>query len=274
MLQTIAKTGRAFPALSFLTASGVTDQSSGIKLSTIFQQGFGELSSYYRTEYVYKAEIANHIVFKLHGSHNAAMQVEMPVGRSIVDVAVFNGTSTAYEIKTEFDTPKRLISQTTDYLRAFDRVYLVTHPRLALRFEASLDYRVGILTLHESHGLKRIRPAKSNCDQIDPNLIFRMLHRKEYMAAVEAAFGLQRELPNGLVFGHYEKLFAKLPNVQAHHIFLDALRNRRTDNENSIFLSALPSSLRALAYATPLSAPQRQRLLSAIDSPVPIALVT
>jgi hypothetical protein len=60
-----------------------------------------ELNRQYRCEYVYKAAIASRIVFGRHSPSTASLAIELNVAGSIVDCAVFNGTSTVYEIKTQ-----------------------------------------------------------------------------------------------------------------------------------------------------------------------------
>ncbi|MFC0130959.1 sce7726 family protein [Massilia eurypsychrophila] len=116
-------------------------------LAEMFELAWESLSDSYRNEYVYKNELATRLIFKRHSPRTAGFQVELGVGRSIVDVAVANGTSTAYEIKTEFDSARRLASQTSDYLNVFDKVYVVTHPSHVARYEKELDSRVGLIVL-------------------------------------------------------------------------------------------------------------------------------
>lgn len=200
------------------------------------------------------------------------MQVELSVGGSIVDAAVFNGTSTAYEIKTEFDTPKRLLTQSNDYLRAFDLVYVVTHPCLADRYASLVDERVGIAAITERNSIKVLRTATSNAAHIDPSAVFRMLRRSEYINALEGIFGKLPAIPNGLIFKHCEHLFKTLSSDQVHRIFVNALRQRTTDSNTVGFLSSLPASLRALGYATPLSGVQRQRAIGSLASNVRLSL--
>lgn len=221
----------------------------------------------YRCEYVYKSAIANRIVFGRHSPRTSSLAIEIAVGRSIVDAAVFNGTSTAYEIKTEFDSHRRLSTQTQDYLRAFDRVYVVTHPPLAERYEALVDRRIGILCLTGKGSLTEIRAAIGDQSRVEPAAVFRMLRQKEFMDIVLTHFGAQPMLPNGLLFEHYRKLFEKLTAEQAHEGLVRAMRARTTDDESVSFVQALPKSMRALAYATPLSRPQRRRVLEALASP-------
>ncbi|WP_057395265.1 sce7726 family protein, partial [Ralstonia solanacearum] len=181
----LSKTDGAQAALSFLTATGVASPRGYQSAASIFEAAFSELNGGYRNEYIYKATIANRIVFGKHNPRTTSMQVELPVGRSIVDIAVFNGTSTAYEIKTEFDTPKRLLSQSSDYLRAFDHVYVVTHPDFADRYASLVDERVGIAAITGRNSISVLRSAMSNAAHIEASAVFRMLRRSEYVDAVE-----------------------------------------------------------------------------------------
>ncbi|MCY1289731.1 hypothetical protein D9M70_388350 [compost metagenome] len=248
-----------------LVAAGVTTDFRTV--GELFSGAYKALRSTYRNEYVYKSAIANRIVFGRHSPRTTALSVELPVGRSIVDVAVFNGTSTAYEIKTEFDSPRRLVTQTPDYLKAFDRVYVVTHPDLAQRYASSCDERVGILSLDSRDRLKTVREAARNIENVDPRAVFRMLRRDEYVSALEKKFGVKIDLPNGLIASHCEEVFSELNYDFAHYAFLSAMRKRTINEEVVGFLSALPECLRVLGYSSPLSKPQRQRALAALEMP-------
>lgn len=56
---------------------------------------------------------------------------EMSIGDSRIDICRINGSSYAYEIKTEYDTFDRLETQMRDYLRTFEKVYvIVPHARV------------------------------------------------------------------------------------------------------------------------------------------------
>ena len=243
---------------------GVSLDTKKMSAREVFDGCLEELAKNYRCEYVYKSAIANRIVFGRHSPRTAGMQLELPVGDSIVDVAVFNGTSTAYEVKTEFDSDKRLASQSPDYLKVFDRVYVVTHPSLAARYLATVDPRVGVLTLNARGQFTEVREAIGDVSRVEPRVIFRMLRRDEYMSAVAHHFGRQPKLPNGAVFAYYESLFLQFTPEQAHETFVEALRNRTTDDATVRYLLALPKSLRALGYATPLSSVQRDRFLKVV----------
>ena len=177
----------------------------------------------------------------------------------------------AYEIKTEFDTCRRLASQTNDYLKAFDKVYVVTHPAHIERYERELDSRVGLIVLSDQHALTPYREASANLENIDPRTVFRCMRREEYVNAIESTLGAVPVMPNGLIATYCEALFKQLSNEQVHKCFVKALKARTTDKFNVDFVSRLPSSLRALGYATPLSGRQRISVLDTLSKPVQLS---
>lgn len=267
VLESVARRGCANEVVEKLAKLEVGAPDKQGCVADLLDAGLKELGRGYRCEYVYKAAIASRIVFGKHSPRTASLAIELNVAGSIVDAAVFNGTSTAYEIKTEFDSPTRLTTQTPAYLRAFDRVNLVTHPAAADRYAALLDPRVGIYVLSKDDSLSERRRAVSDVSRVEPAVVFRMLRRAEYMQVVAQHFGPQPALPNGLVDAHYAALFGELTSEQAHRALVAAMRARTTDTESVEYLKALPQSLRALGYATPLSAPQRRQLLNALSAP-------
>ncbi|MEM5338827.1 sce7726 family protein [Paraburkholderia azotifigens] len=269
----IARTGHWRQPLSFLDNHGLVRKASRQPLSALFDSAWHEIRRGYRNEFVYKTEIANRIIFGRHSPRTSCMHVELPVGRSIVDVAVFNGTATAYEIKTEFDTPRRLTTQTTDYLAAFDRVCLVTHPRCADNYMAITDPRVGILTLTERGSLCTLREPMGNRDNVQPSAVFSCLHKAEYVAAAESKLCATIEKPTAVIQAFCASVFSQFTPDEAHAIFVNALRNRKTDGATVRFVTSLPKSLRVLGYATPLSGRQRETALSALREDIHYRLI-
>ncbi|MEI7296253.1 sce7726 family protein [Paraburkholderia tropica] len=261
----MARSGNWQQALSFLVEHGLLRPTADQQpLASLFDSACKEMRRGYRNEFVYKAEIASRIVFGRHSPKTASLHVELPVGRSIVDVAVFNGTSTAYEIKTEFDTPRRLTTQTSDYLSAFDRVCLVTHPRCAEMYSEIVDPRVGILALTERGSLRPMREPLSNRENVSPQTVFGCLQRAEYVECISRKIGEPVIKPSGIIQAYCSEIFQQFTPLEAHDIFAKALRKRKTDGDTVRFVTALPESLRVLGYATPLSGRQKETALSAL----------
>lgn len=264
VLDDIARRGTAKHVAKRLAGLGVRTARHDASVADLFDASLIELGQGFRCEYVYKSAIANRIVFGRHSPRTSSMSIELGVAGSIIDVAVFNGTSTAYEVKTEYDSHRRLNTQTPAYLRAFDSVYVVTHPDLAKRYASLVDERVGILCLTDKGSLREVRKSVRDVSRIETAVVFRMLRRQEYMDAVHKYFGTQPAMPNGRLHQHYEQLFCRLTSPQAHKVLVSTMRARTTDEDSVTFVSSLPQSLRVLGYETPLSRPKRQRLLDAL----------
>ena len=209
VLDDIVRRGSAELVGCELAALGVTTGKSQPSMADLFEAAFTLLSRHYRCEYVYKAAIANRIIFGRHSPSTASLAIELGVAGSIADAVIFNGTSTAYEIKTEYDSHRRLSTQTADYLRAFDKVYVVTHPDLAARYAGLVDERVGILSLNSKNSFSIMRPAIADISRIESSVVCNILRQKELMNTVHKYFGPQADMPNTQTIHHYSELFCQ-----------------------------------------------------------------
>jgi hypothetical protein len=267
----IANSGDWKRGLGFLVSHQMLRPGRTRSVSDLYEAAWEELSANYRNEYVYKAELANKLIFGRHSPRTAGLHVEFPVGRSIVDIAVFNGTSTAYEIKTEFDSARRLQTQTDDYLKVFDEVFVVAHPSMAQSYANVVAPRVGVLALSAGGSLSVVKQSISNRNNVAGATVFRCLRRAEYLQAVEAALQSKLDYPNGIIAKKCEEQFCKFDPEEAHRIFVDAMRRRQTDPQTVAFVSQLPRCLRALGYATPLSGRQRTKAVNVLGSKIDLA---
>lgn len=77
---------------------------------------------YYPNEICIKANFIKQILMK--GKSHVTI-FELPVGSSRADLCKINGTSVAYEIKTDLDNFNRLGKQIEDYYKIFEEVYII-----------------------------------------------------------------------------------------------------------------------------------------------------
>jgi hypothetical protein len=271
VFSTLAGSGEWREGLSFLLREQLLIPGPVQSVSDLFESAWRQLRTSYRNEYVYKTEVANRIVFGRHSPRTTALHVELPVARSIVDIAVFNGTSTAYEVKTEFDSARRLQTQTADYLKVFDRVFVVAHPSSAAAYADLVDTRVGVLALETSGSLRLVREGNSNKANLTVATVFRCLRRAEYVKITEELLQMPMRYPNGLIARKCEEEFCRLRPEQAHQRFVNAMRKRYTDPHTVDFVSQLPHCLRALGYGTPLSGRQRATALSVLAREIDVS---
>lgn len=80
------------------------------------------LLKYYPNEAAIKSAFSNQFFF--HSPKHVSVY-ELNVGHSRLDMCKINGTSIAYEIKTDFDNFNRLEKQLEDYLYVFEKVYVI-----------------------------------------------------------------------------------------------------------------------------------------------------
>ncbi|MEQ4936796.1 sce7726 family protein [Proteus terrae] len=239
---------------------------SDMTLRDIFISYFDKLKNNYRNEYVYKSAIVNKIIFGRHSPRTSSTSIELPINNSIVDVAIFNGCSTAYEIKSEYDTPKRLSTQTIDYLDVFEKIYIVTHPKFVEKYCNLNIPNVGVISLTSKETLRVEKEAISNFENIKQRSLFNILRKNEFINIIEDYTSSKIMMPNGLIYDYCGDIFDSMPLEVANNYFLKAMKNRNNNKEFIDYIYSLPACLRALGYATPLSKKQKDYIINLMDS--------
>ncbi len=89
------------------------------------KHAYSVLDRNYQNEYLVKNSFLTNWLIDELGREESIIFNEFRAGDSVVDLAMFNGVSKAFEIKTEFDSDKRLKSQISDYRQCFNEVYLI-----------------------------------------------------------------------------------------------------------------------------------------------------
>ena len=154
------------------------------KCTTYFEllkKSYSLISKHYRCEYVYKNELIKHL-FSKYGTRNSLYFSEFRVGNSIADMVMFNGESKAFEIKTEYDTPRRLDKQMEDYKLFFDKCYIVIPENELDDYCAIVESTTGIITMSRYHGhiiLKEVKTACQN-ERFDSKALMSCLRTNEY----------------------------------------------------------------------------------------------
>jgi hypothetical protein len=242
----------------------------GRKLEYAFESAYQLLRQRYRSEYLYKNVLAEKILLGRHSLRTAMLVPEMRVGGCRADIVIFNGTSTAYEIKTGLDNLDRLNAQLNSYREAFDRTCVITEEGLDRRISAAVDDDVGILVLTKRYTIKTIREPVSNVHRVQPSTIFELLREREYMQIIRDEFGAAPDVPNGIRYSVFRDLFLRLPPERAHAAMVRELKKRAGTHGLAQFVSSLPPSLKAAGFAAPLSKTQRLRLSRTLLSDYPL----
>ncbi len=213
------------------------------KLADFFTEIYKVLFRSFRNEYVYKNEIARKILLGRHSLNTANMLTEFRTGKCKADAVIINKTSTAYEIKTELDSFNRLSKQIHSYLKAFDKVYVITSQSKIRYLNNFLPDNIGILSLTDRNTISTVKKAKSNLQNIDLALLFDSLRKSEYTRIICEYYGAIPDVPNTLIFSKCKELFVKIPVEDAHKLVVKVLKKRNKTNELGSTIDKIPKEL-------------------------------
>jgi hypothetical protein len=139
-----------------LSASAAHESTVGMA----FDEAFYLLRrSKFRDDYVYRSAIIRKILLGRHSLNTATLLNEVRAGSCKADVVVLNGTSTAYEIKSERDSLARLQNQISNYRQVFATVNVVVSKSHLSEVLQSTPEDVGVITLSKRFTLQTVRIA-------------------------------------------------------------------------------------------------------------------
>lgn len=227
---------------------------------------YRQISINYRCEYVYKNELIE-LLIKKYAHSNTVIFNEFRMQKSIVDLAMFNGNSRAFEIKTEYDTARRLIGQLVDYTRVFQLCYVVIPANMLETYEKDIPPYIGIVLMRESGGvleLDEARPAVEN-KNIDAGMMMKCLRTKEYENMVIEEFGKLPDVPYYEMYEACEEKLYDMPPDKLHQYFLKEIEKRKN---NMCLLKKAPRELRQMYLQLGLSKGQIDILQTYLNNPI------
>ncbi|QMW04094.1 sce7726 family protein [Spirosoma foliorum] len=227
--------------------------STDCTLEVILAEIYQHLSIFYRSEYVYKNAVANELLLANHSLYDAKLFTEFIAEQSLLDVLIVNGTTTAYEIKTELDTLDRLPSQLKSYQSMFDKVYVVTCEQNVAKIKKIVDEKIGIQVLNSNNKIDLEREPISNKEDFITDNIFFALRKDEYLRLIKGKYGYIPQVPNTKIFGECLKLFKELSRYEVHDCFVEVLRSRALLKHQIQFIESVSYSLKMLFLERNLS---------------------
>ena len=238
-------------------------------LSSLFNDIYSFLLKNYRNEYIYKNTIIKKILLGKHSLNTAHLINEFRIGNSKADSVILNGTSTVYEIKSEFDTFNRLDTQLNDYKKAFEYIYIVIPFQSLEKLKLYLnDNDIGIIVLNKSNTMSIVKDAKSNKKNFDKNIMFELLRKKEYIEIIKKNYGDIPILPNTKIFSYCKNLFCKLDVELIHSEIVSILKKRGKNDIYKEFILNMPDSLKALSIQVNLTKKEKIKLLDVLQKEI------
>ena len=216
------------------------------------QYTYKELRKQYKNEYVYKNTFINNMLLDKYGLKDTIAINEFRVGNSIADIVMFNGTSKAFEIKTELDSNKRLSGQLADYTKIFKECYIITHKSLSEKYLHEDDH-IGIIELidhQKSVTMREVRASKENCS-IDSDTLICSLRTQEYKNIIKKYYGELPEMNSFNMFETCKGLMKHIPYENLHQLFIEELKMRKS---NTNIINTFCNELRQLCLAMNIDA--------------------
>ncbi|HFF9490162.1 sce7726 family protein [Serratia marcescens] len=229
-----------------------------LKVAQVFELAFRKLSLDYKTEYFFKNAIANKLYIRRHAEKNVTMLSEFRVGNNKADCVIVNGNSTCYEIKTKFDSLKRLPDQLSSYSKIFDKVYVVCDQTHINNVLLHAPDEVGVIEFTEKGALKEVKRAIVNTHEIDREILISSLRKPEYVLIAEKLTNKPLESSNMSIYADCLNIFNQASSEELRKLFKYALKTHRKTDFG--FVNKLPPSLTNMAISFKLTRSKRLAL--------------
>lgn len=228
---------------------------------------YGAMKRNYRCEYVFKNEIIANLKKEYAGQQTLIVN-EFRVGNSIADLAFFNGESRAYEIKTAYDSPRRLVGQMDDYRKLFDECYLVVEEGELHTWKPYAEDGLGLmLVCHGPKGKIKLEKYKDSSRQesIDVDALMTCLRAEEYEHIAEAYAGTVLSKQKDLHYRECKDILKQMDEVALHTAFLETIEQRKSSFD---LLKRTPKELFQVCMSMHLTETQLETIILSLNNKV------
>jgi len=227
-----------------------------------FKHAYKVLSKHYPNEYIYKNQFLNNWLKSELGTDDSVIFSELRLGKAIADLAMFNGISKVFEMKTILDKEYRLNRQLEVYQKVFNEVYIVV-PFSQLERYQRFDEQVGII-LYDDKFFHLERPATTNYD-LDPTQLMEILHTREYRQLVLDHYGVLPEMNAFTQFDQCKELISQIPASDLNSLFIQAMKQRKSKQK---FLKKAHIEFNQICLSLNLSTKQFDSLVANLNTQI------
>ena len=225
-----------------------------------------------RDEYIYKTALTHRILLGRHSLRTACMLSEFRAGDCKADIAILNGTTTVYEVKSERDSLTRLERQIGSYRKVFASVFVIAGENHVATILKSTPSDVGVLKLDSRGYISTSRESVDLPGRICPATVFDALRTNEAKSILTETGIAVPDVPNTRLREELRHRFEKLRPEIVHQGMLRTLKKTRNMQPLADLVSKLPSSLQAAALSVRLRKADHERLVNAVNTPLHLAL--
>lgn len=225
--------------------------------------------TYYRSEYIYKNTLLNKFLLGKYSTNTATAFDEFRIGKSIADFVIMNGRAKIYEIKTEMDNLEKLDKQLKDYYKFTDEVHIVSNKKhLQVLKQKYSDTDVGLIELTDRNTLRTIKKHNSNYSQLDHDVLFKTLRKKEYIEIIREIYGYTPNLPNTLIFEYSLGILRKTPVKEFQERVVIKLKERKLRCPDILKSESVPYELKYICHNLDLKKRQYTKLIDILNERV------
>lgn len=242
-------------------------------VSSAFETAFAVLRmSGIRDEYVYRAALTHKILLGRHSLNTASMLTEFRAGACKADLAILNGTSTVYEIKSDRDSLTRLANQIMNYRKVFAKIYVVAGEAHVQDVIDSVPGNVGVMSLTGRNQIHTVREADERPDLVCPVTIFESLRVNEARTILHNLTVAVPDLPNIELRSAMRECFRRQSPTDVHNQMVRTLKRTRNLAPLKSLVDQLPESLKPAALSIQVRQMDHERLMKAIRTHLDVAM--
>ncbi|MHB1730425.1 MAG: sce7726 family protein [Leptospirillum sp.] len=270
----MAKMGRS-PLFARLFAETALPQNMQARetVSSAFETAFAVLRmSGIRDEYVYRAALTHKILLGRHSLNTASMLTEFRAGVCKADLAILNGTSTVYEIKSDRDSLSRLANQIMNYRKVFAKIYVIAGEAHVQDVIDGVPGNIGVMSLSGRNQIHTVREADERPDLVCPVTIFESLRVNEARTILRNLRVTVPDLPNIELRSAMRECFRRQSPTDVHNQMVRTLKRTRNLAPLKSLIDQLPESLKPAALSIQVRQMDHERLMKAISTHLDVAM--
>lgn len=234
------------------------EKNKGKSYLQVLRKTYKTIAQYYPNEYVVKNEFISQRVKELLGTSKSVVFNEFRIGKAIADLALFNGDSKVFEIKTVLDKEYRLNSQLTEYKKIFNFVYIIVPIEHLERYD-TYDIEVGIITYNQTFSEFKVQREADKNLNLNVDVLMEVLHSKEYLKIIADNFELPDEINAFNQFEISKKLISTLSTDCLNKIFVETMKKR---DINNLFFNKVNCEFNQICLSMNLKKEERDHMIS------------
>lgn len=259
----LAEKGRSPLFARLFRDAGLNNRLSTIEtIGDAFDTAFATLrKSGHRDEYVYRAALTHNLLLGRHSLNTASLLTEFRAGASKADLVILNGTSSAYEIKSERDSLARLDGQLINYRKVCAKVFVIAAHPFVQQIVDNTNEDIGVMSLSRWNRITTIREAAERPDQVCPITILDSIRTSEAIQILGNLNIAIPAVPNTRLRGVLRELFLEQSPTLIHDEMVKTLRKSRSAAPLQMALDRMPPSIQPVALSVQVKQDDLERLV-------------